>query len=52
MISEPLLGNMRGRSCCALEVNFDVEADECLEDEEINFIIEAVCTDSVVVSCK
>ena len=40
----PLLSSLLELRSDAWEVNFDVEADECLEDEEINFMIEAVCT--------
>ena len=40
----PLLSSLLELRSDAWEVNFDVEAGECLEDEEINFMIEAVCT--------
>ena len=43
-LSVPLLSSVVELRSDAWEANFDVEADECLEDEEINFMIEAVCT--------
>ena len=42
--SVPLLSSLLELRSDAWEVNFDVEADEFLEDEEINFMIEVVCT--------
>ena len=42
--SVPLLSSLLELRSDAREVNFYVEADECLEDEEINYMIEEVCT--------
>ena len=43
-LSVPLLFSLLELKSEAWEEIFDVEEDECLEDEEISFIIEAVCT--------
>ena len=42
--SVPLITSLLELRADAWTVNFDLEEEECLEDPEINFMLEAVCT--------